>query len=134
MADLDGDLDYAPLTETVVALTKGDATQADFRRALLEGVLLLPFRMPAEGEQAPPQPLTVQVGEEHMILAFTHPSQELAKKVAQVTKSFAPAKAAVVIAGLQPGFGLLVEAEGGAVGVRPAEVQELQEALASGDA
>lgn len=131
MTDLDGDIDYAPLTDTVRALSKGETTQSDFREKLLEAVLVLPLRMPAEGEQTSPQPLTIKVGEEAMILAFTQPSQKLAAKVAEVTKTFAPADASLVITGLQPGFGLLVEAEDGAVGIRPDEVRELQEIIAS---
>lgn len=129
MGELDGDIDYTPLTETVQALSKGEASPGDFREQLLDAVVLLPLRMPAEGEEGDPQPLTVQVGEEPMILAFTQPSAKLAAKVAEVTSTFAPAKARLVITGLQPGFGLLVESEDGAVGIRPEEVKDLQALL-----
>lgn len=127
--DSNQEIDYKTLTDAVSGLSSGEVSQEDFQSALLSGVLVLPLRMQSDNPEAPSAPLTVQVGDEPMVLAFTEPAEELAAKVAEVTNTFAPVPVQVIVKGMQSGFGLLIESTGGAVGVRKEEIDELKKLL-----
>lgn len=124
------EIDYKTLSDAVSGLSAGDVSQEEFQSALLNGILVLPLRMQSDDPNAPSAPLTVQVGDDAMVLAFTEPAEELAAKVQEVTNTFAPVPVKVVVKGMQPGFGLLIESKNGAVGVRKEEVDELKKLLA----
>ncbi|HIY66240.1 MAG TPA: hypothetical protein H9830_08200 [Candidatus Agrococcus pullicola] len=128
MSEQDGnqEIDYSTLTNAVSGLASGDVTQEDFQAALIEGILVVPLRMQEDDPGSPSAPLTVQVRDEPMVLAFTEPAEELAAKVAEVTQTFAPVPVKLIVKGMQPGFGLLIESTGGAVGVRAEEIEQLK--------
>ena len=124
------EIDYAPLTDVVNALGRGEEPPAEFNATLLDATLVMPLRMNEEDPTASPEPLTVEAQGEKLVLCFTEPSPKLAAKVAEATQTFAPVKAALIIKGLGEGFGLLVEAEEGAVGIRKEDLAGLKASLA----
>ncbi|MGO1496703.1 SseB family protein [Agrococcus casei] len=123
------EIDYAPLTDVVNALGRGEEPPAEFNATLLDSTLVMPLRMNEEDPSASPEPLTIEAQGNKLVLCFTEPSPKLAAKVAEATQTFAPVKAALIIKGLGEGFGLLVEAEEGAVGIREEDLAELKASL-----
>lgn len=123
------EIDYSPLTDVVNALGRGEQPPAEFNETLLASTIVMPLRVNPNDPTVSPEPLTVEAQGNKLVLCFTEPSPKLAAKVAEATKTFAPVKAALVIKGLGEGFGLLVEAEDGAVGIREEEVKQLKATL-----
>lgn len=123
------DIDYSPLTDVVNALGRGEQPPAEFNETLLKSTIVMPLRVNEAEPTASPEPLTVEAQGHKLVLCFTEPSPKLAAKVAEATKTFAPVKAALVIKGLGEGFGLLVEAEDGAVGIREDEIKQIKATL-----
>lgn len=132
--DNNQEIDYKTLSDAVSGLSAGDVSQEEFQAALVKGILVLPLRMQSDDPEAPSAPLTVQVGDDAMVLAFTEPAEHLAEKVKEVTNTFAPVPVDVVVKGMQPGFGLLIESASGAVGVREEEIEELKKLFADNEA